>query len=196
MSRTYLDNSMIESIDASKISGAVGAGCIPSVLPAVDGSALTGVGGGTGKILQAIETKWTGMRMNNSNQSWQVMGLEGTITPSSTSSKILIYAQVGVCISQQAKRAGLTMFRNNTAAEGSNANGHELSGNTYGMAIRRNSDSGANLYMPVLFNYLDSPATTNATTYHLASKCIDTAFQLYTSPNHAADILVLMEIEG
>lgn len=196
MSKTYLENNMIESLDASKITGTIGNGCIPAVLPALDGSALTGIGGGTGKILQAIETKYTGMRMNNSNQSWQVMGLEGTITPSSTSSKILIYAQVGVLISQAAKRGALTIFRNNTAAEGSNANGSELSGNYFGMAIRRNSDTGNNVYMPALLNYLDSPATTSATTYHLAAKCVDTSFQLYTSPNSGPDIMILMEIEG
>jgi len=196
MSKTYLENNMIDSLDASKITGTIGNGCIPAVLPAVDGSALTGISGGTGKILQVVETTWAAERMNNSNQSWQVAGLEGTITPSSTSSKVLIYASFTCLTSQAAKRTGYTIFRNNTAAVSSNANGSELSGNFFGMAITRNSDNGNNVRMPVLLNYLDSPATTNATTYHLASKCIDTGFQHYICSGNVVSVMILMEIEG
>ena len=87
MSMTKVTSGIIDTVDASKITGA---------MPAIDGSALTGIeSGGGGKILQVVSVHDVTPRSQTvaSTERVNISGLTASITPSSTSSKILISAR-------------------------------------------------------------------------------------------------------
>ena len=87
MSMTKVTSGIIDTVDASKITGA---------MPAIDGSALTGIEGG-GKLLQVVSTSdfATNQSCNTSTGNWTYLvntssqEVNLSITPSSTSSKII-----------------------------------------------------------------------------------------------------------
>lgn len=197
MSITQLENSMIESVDASKMTGTISNSCIPSVLPAMDGSALTGIAaGGTGKILQAVENVWQPERMNNNINDWVIMGPNATITPSSTSSKVLVFCNFHLTISQPAKRVGVNIIRNNTAAVASISNGTPLSSNNFGFNIWRGPEALYDTDIAPQIYALDAPSSTSAVTYELAVKCVDSTVHAYVGSGHAPAVTILMEVEG
>ena len=145
-------NADVADVAASKLTGA---------LPAIDGSALTGMPAG-GKVLQVIQTiktdTFTTSARNDNPAS--ITGLSATITPSSTSSKILVMFNIGMIGNSVGNSEALTLRRNSTDISIGDASG----------SIRRASitsadnDSGHAGYS-VGHQYLDSPSTTAATTY-------------------------------
>ena len=156
------------SIDATKLSGA---------LPALDGSALTGVGGG--KVLQIVQsTKSTAT--STTSGSLVDANLSATITPSSTSSKIL-------CLL-------------------SSPNGADGGGDDVGtvMALLRGSTEisrhiqyvhgGAEIYGSQTINYLDSPSTTSATTYKAQFAAYGGGTSRFVNSTDYSASLILMEI--
>jgi hypothetical protein len=124
-----------------------------------DGSALTNLPGG-GKVLQVVTGTYS-TETSSTSTTYADTGLSATITPSSTSSKILVF--------------------------GSNNGGAKKSGDGYGdLQLLRGTTS---LYVPhtrygytssnawvygfsLSFHYLDSPSTTSATTYKTQFKSV------------------------
>jgi len=68
------------TLSSSNLSGA---------LPAIDGSALTGIGGG--KILQITESLFTGNTSTTTPYTYNATGHTGTITTTEDNSKILVF---------------------------------------------------------------------------------------------------------
>lgn len=108
---------------------------------------------GKRKILQIVHASTSTMVNNNTNVEANT-GLTATITPSSTTSKILVLVTQGGCVKRSGNAGswlGLYLYRNSTNLE------RQLGGYT--------GFSSDNYFGNMTFNYLDSPATTSATTY-------------------------------
>ena len=155
------------SIDATKLTGA---------LPAIDGSALTGVG----KVLQVVEATST-TRVVLSTSTYTSISLSGTITPSSTSSKILVIADVA-----------FNVFGGSGWAAGSIRNGttqvkeFPYFAGWYGLA-----SSARHRQTPTL-RHLDSPATTSAVTYNIY--CHTNGSTLEFQDGNQVSTILLIEI--
>jgi hypothetical protein len=109
----------------------------------------------TGSVLQVVQGTLTTPVSTTANNTWVTTGLLASITPTSSSSKILATIS-GYCYTQNANtQAVFTLYRGAT----------NLSPTIYGFTVVY-SASG-NVQAGITFSYLDSPATTSATTYTL-----------------------------
>ena len=130
-----------------------------------DGSAWVSVGGGGGKVLQVVQATYS-TATTIASTSFTDTGLSVTITPSSATSKVLIIGSQSLFAQRLNKAigAGYQLLRGATAildVSGSNTAGTYLEGTPL-------TDVYFGNVLPV--NYLDSPATTSATTYKTQAK--------------------------
>ena len=132
-----------------------------------DSSTATGLkwaaAAGGGKVLQVVQGTLTS-NFSTTSASYVDTGLSVTITPTSATSKIMIIATMPITYVINGVGAvhnyGLSnLVRTSTQLQ------ETVFGN-YNYA----SSNNPNLYIPVAFSYLDSPATTSATTYKTQSK--------------------------
>jgi hypothetical protein len=127
-----------------------------------DGSALTGISGG--KVLQVVSTTKTDTYSTSlaiTTQSGDVTGLTAAITPSATSSKVLVTVSLSMDVSSNVHSAYFTVFRGGSISSfvgASPGSRQAVSGATV------NGDQGPELSTSTI-TFLDSPATTSATTY-------------------------------
>ena len=137
-----------------------------------------GVGG---KVLQVVHNSSSGG--STSSTSFVDMGLSATITPSSTSNKVLVMAN-GIIRTAAVLRAGFSIVRGATDIQ--SATEYVITPST----LQNNS---------WYITQLDSPSTTSATTYKIQFSC-KTGGTIYT--NDASTVvgninhIVLMEIAG
>jgi hypothetical protein len=132
-----------------------------NLLSIYDGSNWKNSVGATGGILKVVQTVKTDTFSTSSTSFTGVTGLSATITPSSTSSKILVIAQITYGL---ASSLGYGHFRL------SGGNSGTYIGDSAGSRIRAVfggfSNANVDTIMPSdSIVYLDSPATTSATTY-------------------------------
>ena len=120
------------------------------------GSALTGVG----KILQVVQSTKTDTDSTSSTTYVDITGFNASITPSSTSNKILVQVVIGTIGNATVGRGtNFQLFRDSTAiAVGDNAVGGQCS---FSNCEADSSYMGGGIQ----FTYLDSPATTSSITY-------------------------------
>jgi hypothetical protein len=130
-----------------------------------------------------------------------VTSLTASITPSSTSSKILIIVEA--MISTQFGSGGgvinrdgkVGINRNNTASEGSTANGTSLGEHLVGARLTGTSTAEAKHFAGGSFLFLDSPSTTSATSYTLTTGILNTNIGItYYNDGTYASSITLMEI--
>ena len=118
----------------------------------------------TGKILQVVQTHYSDRVSNTtgSGAEWAPSQLNCTITPAATSSKILITAKVAIGFNVNTRRVFLKAFRDSTQI----AKGDADSGNTsISLASSSVDIRYDDVVEDIIFQYLDSPNTTSATTY-------------------------------
>ena len=140
----------ISTLTASKLTGA---------LPAISGANLTGVS--AGKVLQVVSTTVTDTPSIVANQSWvDWSGLSVTITPSASSSKVLVTASVNVSNNADSAQR---LVRGSTPICIGNQVGSNRNRSTTGGNIHR----GDHEMVQYSVNFLDSPSTTSATTYKM-----------------------------
>ena len=142
-------------------------------LPQTDGSAgqvLTTNGSGVlswandsaGKILQVQQTHYSD-RISNSTASgaaWAPSQLNCSITPSATTSKVLITAKVAVGSDISQRNIYMSCYRGTTQIAQGNSSGNQI--------IEMSSSAYMhfdNTVADIVFQFLDSPSTTSATTY-------------------------------
>ena len=116
-----------------------------------------------GKILQVLQTVKTDTTSINSTSMTAISGMSVDITPSSTSSKILVIADLKIGESGTATQ--LRLVRGSTSiytGDNPGANFNDISWSGYG-----GSDTGQGYYgtQPVTLTFLDSPNTTSQITY-------------------------------
>ena len=111
----------------------------------------------TGKVLQVVQTVKTDGFSTGSTSHIDITGLSASITPSSTSSKILVNVSVGTIDFSVAMYYGFQLVRDTTNIGQGTVAGKTAStfGGT-GNAVRGRSAS---------YTFLDSPSSTSATTY-------------------------------
>ncbi len=116
----------------------------------------TGVGG---KVLQVVQTVKTDTFTTNSTSFVDVTGLSATITPSSTSNKILILYEI--MVSANSSQFYIKLLRGSTDIYiGDSAGSRKRVTNNHWLGDPNNMFSS-------VINYLDSPNTTSATTYKI-----------------------------
>jgi len=112
----------------------------------------------TGKIGQVVSTTKTDAFTTTSGTPTDITGLSVNITPSSTSSKILVNVNIGSHDVTVAATCGYILKRGSTSIGVGTGDG---TGST--MASTQNSDRGEGQSMM----FLDEPATTSSLTYKL-----------------------------
>jgi hypothetical protein len=140
-----------------------GAGANTITVPNVTGTILTT--GSAGTVLQVLQAVKTSVQSTTSTSTVDVTGLSVTITPKFATSKILVLADVGVGISTATGSISfLWIVRNST-----NIYVGDSAGSRTPVWQFLYNSSGADAQMfRFSGNYLDSPATTSATTYKIA----------------------------
>jgi hypothetical protein len=110
----------------------------------------------TGSVIQTVTATFSSQTDSSAN-AWTDTGLTVSITPSSTSSKILIIASLPLRNgSTSGTNARTTIFRGST----------NLGNSDYGFGILK-TDSVA-VHSIMTMNYLDSPSTTSSTAYKVS----------------------------
>lgn len=157
---------------AVTISAPAVAGTTTLTLPSTSGTVLTTGSSGqvipkaalpTGSVLQVVQAYITSVFSTTNNTAFvDITGLSVSITPTSASSKILVMAMLTDCSTDSATGDGMfQVLRGSTAIGNANSGGTApIMGytSTYLAASSLITDA-------VVFNYLDSPATTSSTTY-------------------------------
>jgi len=146
-----------------------------------DGAAWQAFGG---KILQVVGAT-SSTNVSTSSTSYVTSGLAATITPSLTSSKILIIVSTTIYVANANGSGDFTLFRGTVAgtnlATGSAA--------MFGTVYTRDTTYGAGTAI-----FLDSPNTTSATTYTLGIKAESGANTIRAQAFDRTGQIVLMEV--
>ena len=152
---------------------------LTGTLPALDGSALTGIGGG--KVLQTVSMH-SETETSTTSTSFVDSVLTANITPSATTSKILILSTTSIYNSQNGWTT-LTVNRNGT---------DNLGNGTWGLSWGK--DYGTQWMSPAAINFMDSPGTTSSTTYTVQIRTQESGHTSYLNINGTRGTLILMEI--
>ena len=167
------DGANLTSLPAAQITGslpAISAANLTSIPAAnIVGLATAGFSrsGGFGKILQVVQTVKTDVTSFSSNSSStyaDISGMSASITPSSSSNKILVSFVINVSTSTSDRNNSIKLLRGSTAicvgTEGTSLN------------VTMADKTFSNKYMMnFTHQFLDSPSTTSATTYKLQWAC-------------------------
>jgi hypothetical protein len=160
------------------------AGTNTITLPATTGTMLTTGSPQSGGVIQVVSSNYSTYTTTTST-SYIASGLTATITPKFSTSKILVLITLGSVTSQNSSSAVLfSLYKN-----GSSLISFE---NCFGY--------GSSICADVASNYLDSPATTSATTYAIYWKSWSgnsVQFNNYAvSAGLTNSTITLMEIAG
>ena len=137
----------------------------------------------TGSVLQTVEAQSSSTTTTPTTSYADVNGSSISITPSSTSSKILIMWNTGGMTNGTNNSIRFKVFRNSTEVR-------------Y-MARYGYADDTGFLPVPIAIQYLDSPTTTSAITYKL--QCAtesDGDFRINSSQGTDSMVVIAQEIKG
>ena len=146
---------------------------LTGTLPALSGVNLTNIDGG--KILQVVQTVKSDTYYNSGSTSFtDVTGLSASITPSATSSKVLVLveARIGSDGSQTSRllRGSTVIYAGDSASNRPLGFGNSVDLNAYGVEN-------------LVATFLDSPSTTSATTYKIQIISSGSAYYINRSKN-------------
>ncbi len=148
-------------------------------------SGMTSASMPTGSVLQVVNATTTSETTTTST-SFVTTTLTGSITPSSTSNKILV--AFSSCVRKNTSNPSLilTLFRGTVG-------GTNLAGD-WGFGIV-SGNTGEVDVAGVSATYLDSPSTTSSQTYTVGFRC-STADSVMVQVNGSKSTMTLMEIAG
>ena len=142
--------------------------------------------GGAGKVLQVITSGTVNSAFSTASESYQSMGCNVAITPSSTSSKIMVWANV----------SGFYMYGGQGGSGDDGASGaiYRDSTEIYGSGERflYNRDASAasmEIGMPCVLQVLDSPSSTSEITYGIYMRAYSGS--TVNATNHDRSIIVM-----
>ncbi len=142
---------------------------------------------GGGKVLQVVTASFAG-QVGTSSTSWAGTGIAASITPASTSNKVLVMVNFTVHNSQADYGNFQTIFRGDPDSGGTNL-GPDATG--LGRVSGR-----ASLYHMCSMHILDSPSTTSSQAYETGFKNSTGSLASYTMINNITAKITLMEIDG
>ena len=153
----------------------------PSAINLTNATSLPYVALPAGSVLQIIQSSNTSA-VSTTSISFVTTGFSATITPKFSTSKILALVSCGNVYQSLSGAAGnLNLYRGSTA----------LAAGIFGFSLIYNSVGVSEIGQS--FNYLDSPATTSATTYTIYySTSVGGTF--YINTNNGVANIILMEI--
>ncbi len=166
------------------------AGTNTLTLPAATGTVLTSASNTNfpaGSVLQVVQGTYS-TETQTSSSTFSDTGLTASITPSSSSNKILVFVSHAGCLKYSTDTAiGMRILRGSTSI-------HDFGG-------RAGLTDGtiANEVGTMSTMYLDSPSTTSSTTYKTQYRSTNnTGFALLQDANAGAVVstITLMEIKG
>jgi hypothetical protein len=147
------------------------------------GSAWTALGGGGGKVLQVVNAVYS-TSTSNATSTYADTGLTASITPSATSSKVLVIVHQNGCYKTNGNAnnaLNLALLRGATSL----VTFEQYLGST--LAANYNTVSSGT-------TYLDSPSTTSATTYKTQFKNASNTASVAVQADSASSTITLMEI--
>ena len=129
----------------------------------ITNSGVSGTGISAGKILQVdqtFKTDSTSQSGNSSTTFYDISGMSVSITPSSSSNKVLVMWTAQVASSGASGRGNIIRLLRGSTEIGSGTGGSSTNGQVYHRTVQYNPETKNMMY-------LDSPNTTSATTYKL-----------------------------
>ena len=142
---------------------------------------------GGGKVLQVVSTQINSVFQTASNSFVDVTGFTADITPSASSSKVLIWLSSVIANSSSSTNRFRLLRGSTDLAPAEDGNGF-WEGNISAMG---------NQHMSFQFCFLDSPSTTSATTYKLQTLVDSGTMYVGSRPggaNQCSSTITLMEI--
>ena len=158
----------------------------------VTGATVTGLS--AGKVLQVVQVIKTDGFSTGSSTHTDITGISASITPSSSSNKILVNVSVGTADFSAAAYFGFQLVRDSTDLGQGTVAGQTAS--TFGGTGNSGRGRGS-----LAYTYLDSPSSTSSLTYKLQVR-IESGNTIYINYRNAGTYLTtsstitLMEIEG
>lgn len=141
----------------------------------------SGATAGFGKIGQVVTNVYTTTGATTNSSSFTQIGPSLSITPTSTSSKILLFLNGGSLYTESDRNAQVTIYRGSTDL-----------GNTQG--FMNHFANASYLQGPISINFVDSPSTISATTYAMYVKTTTTASNVSVQDSPTKTVLTAMEI--
>jgi hypothetical protein len=183
MALTRLGTSAYTTLDATKLTG---------TLPAISGANLTGIS--AGKVLQVVETRVTATASTSSSSFSDISGMSASITPSSTSNKILVLAVLNISSNNHTHTK---VLRGSTDIGTGVAVGSRPAVSTY-----HNIDANSCRTAPITI--LDSPNSTSSQNYKIQWRANASSGYLNRTYNdvdagygaRSSSSITLLEIEG
>jgi hypothetical protein len=133
------------------------------------------------KVLQVVSVN-NKQQTSTTGTSYIASTLAASITPASSSSKILVIGHTYVRTSAVGLTTVCTIYRGAT----------DLTSGSYGLSLAYGGSTGLEIAIP--FSYLDSPSTTSSTTYTIYFKRADSAGTAYCGSANTDSVITLMEI--
>lgn len=155
-----------------------------------------------GAILQVVQTIKTDTFTTNSTSYVDVTGLSASITPLSTSSKILVLVNLSAQ-SQNASGTGAIVLRNSTAIGQAASAGSRRRSSFSGHGYTGDGSGDTVMSFAMVSSILDSPSTTSSTTYKV--QIVSNGNMQYINQDQAGDStdgcrtvssITLMEVAG
>jgi len=157
------------------------AGSNTLTLPTLTGTVLTNKTAGT--VLQVVSVSTTTNTSTTSSSFVAVTNLTASITPSSSTSKILVQVNMSIYGAAVGSEAVATIYR---------AGADLTSGNGFADVYGGSTD----IIQQAPMLYLDSPATTSSTTYAVYFKRTQGASSIQSSLRGTTNTITLMEISA
>ena len=160
------------------------------------GTAVTQVG----KVLQVQSAFKSDTDSTTSTSDVAISGLSLTLTPASTSSKVLVQFDVGTMGNHGSAHMFYTVYRS-IGGGGYSAIGQGTGGGSYNYAAGTYASSSNN-YDAVGHCFLDSPNTTSEITYKLYFRSSSGSYTMYINRRAGDDLfrgstsLICMEVKG
>ncbi len=117
-----------------------------------------------GAVLQVVQTVKTDTFSTQSTSYVDITGLSCSITPSSSSSKILVLTNISIQ-SQNAHGGGMILLRNGTAINQADAASNRRRSSFSGHGFTGDASGESMMQLAVIGTYLDSPNSTSSVTY-------------------------------
>ena len=146
------------------------------------GKTVTLPAGTGGKVLQVVQATYD-VNTTTSSSSYVTSGLAVSITPSSASNKILIFASGTAQCPNQNTHMNITLYRGATNLSSDGAFNH----------IYSSAGSNRSVFK---ISYLDSPNTTSSTTYTVYFNANAGGDTMTIHNNDSMSVIIAMEISA
>jgi hypothetical protein len=143
----------------------------------------TPAAGGGGKVLQVVQGTTT-TQTSNSTNVFADTGLTATITPSAATSKILVIAMQGGTQKNNANAGNELLIKLLRGAT-------QIGNTVYGLYTNTTVINGG---VPLIYQLLDSPNTTSATTYKTQYANNFNGAEVFVQAANSQSTIILMEI--